>query len=41
MNLPAAQKMVDSRCQDLLAASRPVVEREGVRSTSSPVPRAV
>ena len=31
LNLPAASKLTDSRYQDLLAARRPVVERDGAR----------
>lgn len=31
VNLPGALKMVDSRYQDLRAATRPVIERDGVR----------
>ncbi|MFD5128925.1 pirin family protein [Streptomyces olindensis] len=31
VNLPAEKKMVDTRYQDLLAADRPVVERDGAR----------
>ncbi|MET9084892.1 pirin family protein [Streptomyces sp. NPDC004237] len=31
VNLPAEKKMVDTRYQDLLAANRPVVDRDGAR----------